>query len=175
MSPATLTSDFLQHRQELLGFIFALTRDAVVAEEIFQEVALVILREAAAGREVDPFMPWSREIARRRVAEHYRKAGRGAPVPLTEGMVEVVAQAFEENEEPADHIRLRLKYLGECLRRLTARTRDAIEKRYRSRMGIEEIAASMALRADSVNVMLSRARKALADCVRGRLSTAGEV
>lgn len=170
MSPATLTSDFLQHRQALLGFVFALTRDAVTAEEIFQEVALVILREASAGREVEPFMPWAREIARRRVGEHYRKAGRRAPLPLSEGMAEIIDRAFEENEEPAAHVRLRLKFLGECLRKLGARARDAIERRYRVNMGIEEIAAAMALRVDSVNVMLSRARKALADCVRARLS-----
>jgi len=69
-----MTRDFLQNRQALLGFIFALTRDALAAEEIFQEVALAILAEAATGKAADPFLPWAREVARRRVAEYYRKS-----------------------------------------------------------------------------------------------------
>ena len=65
MSQPKLAVDLLKNRQSLLGFVFALTRDQVVAEEIFQEVALAILNEGSAGKEVDPFMPWAREVGRR--------------------------------------------------------------------------------------------------------------
>jgi RNA polymerase sigma-70 factor, ECF subfamily len=169
-----MTREFLQNRQALLGFIFALTRDSLVAEEVFQEVALAILAEAAAGKEVNPFLPWAREVARRRVAEHYRKSTRRhAVVPLEESMVEVVCRSFAENEEPADVDRLRLDHLRRCIEKLPARAREAIDRRYRQQMGIEKIAAALDWQIPSVNVLLARARKALADCIRSKLSTSG--
>jgi RNA polymerase sigma factor (sigma-70 family) len=172
MSQPRLTRQFLQNRQALLGFIFALTRDQRVAEEVFQEVALAILEEAAGGKEVEPFLPWAREVARRRVAEHYRKASRReAPAPLDESMVEVVCRAFDENDEAPEKDSLRLAFLRQCLRQLPRRARDVIERRYSGRMDIETIAQGIAWQVDSVHVLLARTRKALAECIRAKLAT----
>jgi len=167
-----MTRDFLQHRQALLGFIFALTRDPLAAEEIFQEVALAILGEAAAGTSVEPFLPWAREVARRRVQEHYRKSTRRERVaPLRDSMVELVCQSYLENEESPERDSLRLDSLRHCMDQLSGRAREVIDLRYRLRLGIEKIAAELAWRADSVNVLLTRTRRILADCVRSKLSS----
>jgi RNA polymerase sigma-70 factor (ECF subfamily) len=171
MSQPKLAVDLLKNRQALLGFVFALTRDQVLAEEIFQEVALAILNEGSAGKEVDPFMPWAREVARRRVAEFYRKTQRREQLlPLSDSMAELVALSFQENEEDPDQGTLRLKHLRGCVQKLSARAREAIEQRYRSGHEIDHIATAMSLQTDSVNVLLSKARKVLAECVRSRLS-----
>lgn len=170
MRSSKLTLDLLQNRQALLGFIFALTRDTLAAEEVFQEVALVILNEAAEGRDVSPFMPWAREVARRRIAEHYRKSSRRGLQPLTESMEQLICRSFEENEEDPGRGAQRLQKLRECLARLPDRAREAVERRYQGRMAPEGIARAMALKLPSVHVLLSRARSALADCVKARLS-----
>lgn len=172
MKQAKLTLDFLQNRQALLGYIFALTRDQMAAEEVFQEVALAILEEATAGKTVDPFLPWAREVARRRVVEHYRKSTRRAALP--ESMIDLVGQAFQENDEAPEEDSRRLASLRQCLERLPERARQVIDLRYKLRMGVEGIAQSLAWQAGSIHVLLSRTRKTLADCVRGKLS-AGEV
>jgi len=173
MKQPKLAVDLLKNRQALLGFVAALTRDLAVAEEIFQEVALAILNEGAAGREVEPFMPWAREVARRRVAEHYRKTQRrDQTLPLNESMVDMVCLAFQENEEDPEQGGLRLKHLRGCMDKLSQRAREAIEHRYRSGRDIDRIASIMSLQIDSLNVLLSKARKALADCVSTKLSSA---
>jgi RNA polymerase sigma factor (sigma-70 family) len=170
MQQPKLTVSLLQNRQALLGFIFALTRDSVAAEEIFQEVALAILGEAAAGRDIEPFMPWAREVARRRTAEHYRRSSRRGLQPLSESMEQLVSRSFEENEEDPGRGALRLRQLRDCVGRLPDRAREAVERRYQGRMDPEGIARAMALRVPSVHVLLSRARSLLADCVKARLS-----
>jgi RNA polymerase sigma-70 factor (ECF subfamily) len=171
MNQPKVTRDFLQNRQALLGFIFALTRDQIAAEEVFQEVALAILEEAASGTKVDPFLPWAREIARRRVLEYYRKSSRRESVtPLTDTMMELVGRSFEENEEAPEQDSRRLTCLRECLDKLPARARQVIDLRYNVRLGIDRIAQSLAWQAGSIHVLLARTRKTLADCVRGKLA-----
>ena len=173
MSQSGMTREFLQNRQALLGFIFALTRDALAAEEIFQEVALAILGEAAAGKSVDPFLPWAREVARRRVAEYYRKSvRRGRIAPLRESMVDLISQSYGENEESPEQDSLRLASLRRCVDQLGGRAREVIDLRYRLRRGIEQIASALSWRSDSVHVLLARTRRILADCVRSKISSA---
>jgi RNA polymerase sigma factor (sigma-70 family) len=169
-----ITRDFLQNRQGLLGFIFALTRNQLVAEEVFQEVALAILEEANSGKQVDPFLPWAREVARRRVVEYYRKSSRREAItPLSETMVELVGRSFTENEEAPEQDSLRLVSLRECLKQLPARARQVVDLRYNARLGIEGIAQSLSWQIGSIHVLLARSRKALADCVRAKLSASG--
>ena len=63
MSQTQLVSEFLENRDTILAFIFALTRDYDVAEESLQEVSLAIIQEASRAADIRHFMPWSREIA----------------------------------------------------------------------------------------------------------------
>ena len=111
-----LVSHLLDSRDAILGFILALTRDYDVAEEIFQEVAKAILEEANKATAVAHFMPWAREIARRRVGEFYRRsAKRNALERPSPSMEEVICQAFTENESSPESTHLRLKALLDCL------------------------------------------------------------
>ena len=173
MDQPKLTRDLLQNRQAVLGFIFALTRDPLAAEEVFQEVALAILAEANSGKLVEPFLPWAREVARRRVAEHFRKAAgrREGHVALDESLIEVVCRSFDENEEAPETDSLRLNFLRQCIQKLSGRSRRAIELRYQVRMSIDKIADALAWQIPSVNVLLTRTRKTLAECIRSKLST----
>jgi RNA polymerase sigma factor (sigma-70 family) len=174
MQQPKLTLDFLQNRQALLGFIFALTRNQLVAEEVFQEVALAILGEASAGKSVDPFLPWAREVARRRVIEYYRKASRrDAPAPLTESMVELIGASFRENEEAPERDSERVSTLRQCIAQLSDRARQVIQLRYTTELGIDAIAQSVEWQAASVKVLLSKTRKVLADCIRAKLAAGG--
>ena len=51
MTQPKLAVDLLKNRQTLPGFVIALTRDQVVAEEIFQEAALARLEPFLDQRE----------------------------------------------------------------------------------------------------------------------------
>ncbi len=166
MSQPKMTRDLLEHRQALLGFIYAVTRDFDVAEEIFQETALAILAESAAGRVAEPFLPWAREVARRRIAEHHRTCTTNRRVvPMPVALLDVAAQSFDENEESRDRMRARQSLLAGCLGSLTGRVRRMLDLRYHGRCSVPEIARDAGWTVDAVHVALSRARKALAECV----------
>jgi RNA polymerase sigma-70 factor, ECF subfamily len=170
MADAQLVKDFLEHRDVLMGFIFALTRDYDAAEEVFQEVSLAILAEAGKNPRIGNFMAWAREVARRRVADHYRKsARRQAALPLTNALVDVICDAFAENESVVGTHQERMGSLLQCLKRLSSRSRDVVEGFYHHRQSLKQIAAGIGWTEGSVKVALSRARKALADCVQSRL------
>lgn len=171
-----LVREFLAHRDPLFGFILALTHDREASEEIFQEVGVAILNEANKGTKVGRFMPWARELARRRVAEFYRKASHlEAAERPSEGLDAVVSQCFEENEIDPEASRLRQELLHECLEELPERARAVIEERYRGQKPIREIATRLEWKEESVRVALSRARKSLAECVEGKLGAGGGI
>jgi RNA polymerase sigma-70 factor (ECF subfamily) len=176
MSETDLRSELIRHRREIAGFIFALTRDHETAEEVFQEVALAILDEAARDARVERFLPWAREIARRRTLRYYSERGAASGnAPLAPEMVEAISLAYEEAEEPTADEGARLNALKQCLERLPARAREAVEKRYRDGMAVRDVARAMAVKVESLSVSLSRVRKTLADCVKRKLRQAGAV
>jgi RNA polymerase sigma-70 factor (ECF subfamily) len=165
-----LVRQFLQHRDAILAFIFALTGNHEVAEEVFQEVGLAITQEARQGRQVDNFRAWAREIARRRVAAYYRVHGKHkAMLPLSDALAEVIEQGFRENELVQEQAQTRFKFLHQCLELLVGRSKQVIEQKYRHGKSIADIADALSWKPESVKVALSRARKQLADCVQNKM------
>jgi len=166
MADPDVVRDLLRYRDVLMGFILVLVRDHDLAEDVFQDVAVSILGEAHKGVRPRAFMPWARALARHRVADHFRRHSRrqGREVAL-ETMAEVADQAFAEHGPSAEQSRERVKFLRECLERLAGRARAVIDGRYHDRKSLAEIAASIGWKVASVKVALSKARKALAECV----------
>ncbi len=175
MEENRLVRDLLDHRDALLGMLLAQTRDYDAAEEIFQEVALEVVREAGRGTRVERFLPWAREVARRRLAEHFRRRARLRTVePLEEPLIEAIARAFEEEGVAAEEIRARQKALLECIRRLPERSREILRRRYVEWLPLARVAKAVAWKVASVKVALSRARRALMECVERRLREEGD-
>jgi len=167
-----VAKNLLENRRAIFGFVYALTRDFEAAEEIFQEVSLSILDEAARGTRPENFLAWSRELARHRVADFYRARGR-APLALPESAIDVVSLAFVEGGLAPDVMQARQKSLLECLAELPTRARELVEQRYRDRRSPGEIAAAVGWKLNAVHVALSKARRTLADCVDARLRLEG--
>jgi RNA polymerase sigma-70 factor (ECF subfamily) len=166
MDQGELVKRFLENRDVILSFIYALTRDYDAAEEVFQNVAVAILQEAGRPAKVENFLAWAREVARHRVADYYRQGARRTAMEQPSGaLVAAVSQAFAEHEIAAQTSHARMRSLLECLQRLTGRNRDVIEGFYRERKSLRDLAAGMGWTENSVKVALSRARKVLADCV----------
>ena len=98
MDERPLVKSFLENRDSILGFIYSLTRDYQAAEDVFQEVAMTVMRESDKQTSVRHFLGWLHEIARHRIADYYRRSSRLADREQSLGsMEEVIGQAFEEN------------------------------------------------------------------------------
>jgi DNA-directed RNA polymerase specialized sigma24 family protein len=97
--------EFLTYRSELFGFIRAVFRNTHDAEDVFQEVACVVLEKPAEAAQVLDFRAWIKEVARRQVLQHFRmlRARKTAGVP-TEEMAELAAAVYLKHSPGADEL-----------------------------------------------------------------------
>nr|WP_041770351.1 RNA polymerase sigma factor [Pseudomonas resinovorans] len=67
---------YARHRLGLYRFLCGLSGDASLAEEIFQETWLNLIRSDSEQRGQASFKTWLYQIARNRLIDHWRKHGR---------------------------------------------------------------------------------------------------
>jgi RNA polymerase sigma-70 factor (ECF subfamily) len=166
-----LTRKFLEQRDGLLGFILALTRDREAAEEIFQETGLAIVQEAVRGIRVDQFLPWAHEIARRRVGEYYRKNARRRSIEQSAMLDDAVSLAFEEHAADPLILQQSRQHLEDCLEGLSKEHQSLLDRRYRDRAPLRDIARDADTTEGSVKVLLWRVRRQLARCIEGKIAS----
>ena len=77
--------NLLAYRWELFGFIMSLVRRTDAAEDIFQEVAAVVVERAAGAEPIRDFKAWAREVAHRQVLKHFQP-GLFPPFRIPEGV-----------------------------------------------------------------------------------------
>src|SRR5436190_2271776 len=168
-SASDLIRQLLEHRDGLFGFVLALTHDREAAEEIFQEVGLAVVEESAKKTDVLRFLPWVHELARRRVAEYYRRSSRRRALEHSEPLDEAVSLAFQEGAADPAALNLRQEHLETCLEDLAPAQRTLIERRYRDHTPLRDIAERTDSTEGSIKVLLWRARRQLARCIEGKM------
>lgn len=158
----------IRHRSTLMGYLVSCVRDHTDAEDLFQEVSLAAIRSAGDLRDADGFVPWAREIARRRVLAHFRKSKRITPIDpeLATRLAETAAEMDVCRDVPA-----RIEALHDCLDALPAQSRKLIALRYEDhRRPIEEIAEQFDRSVQAAYAILKRSRLLLRDCITRKLA-----
>ncbi|MEM0970679.1 MAG: sigma-70 family RNA polymerase sigma factor, partial [Verrucomicrobiota bacterium] len=158
----------IEHRATLLGYLLSCLRHHADAEDLFQEVSLAATNSASQLRDRDGFLPWAREIARRRVLAHYRKSKRLTPIDpeLASRLAETAADMDKVHDVPA-----RIEALRECLELLPQESRKVIKLRYEDhRRRVESIAEQFDRSVQATYAILKRSRLALRDCVTAKMS-----
>jgi RNA polymerase sigma-70 factor (ECF subfamily) len=169
-----LLKELLQHRGELYGFIRAIVRRHHEAEDLFQEVALVIARKAQEGAEIRNFSAWAKEIARRKVRQFYRESRDRKEVNLpVEEMAEAVCELSEAAHTASDDLRRRQEALRDCIGRLKRDMREMLHRRHAGGEAYARIAAHFGKTEVAVRRATARARLALLACMRRCLARAG--
>jgi RNA polymerase sigma factor (sigma-70 family) len=158
----------LTHRAMVLGFIAAIVRDPDLVEDVFQNVAVVVLDKAGAVEADKDFPAWVRGVARLEAFAALRRR-RKAPTLLDPVLLDMLESAWSANDaaEPADPA------LGHCLGRLSSSARRLIELRYAEGLSGKAVAERLNRSPNTVYVALSRAYRCLAECVRRRLGQEG--
>ncbi|HZE99614.1 MAG TPA: sigma-70 family RNA polymerase sigma factor [Planctomycetota bacterium] len=172
-SKANLVRKLLENRDGIFGFVMALTRDREAAEEIFQEVGLAIIEESSKKTDIERFLPWVHELARRRVAEYYRRSSRRRNLEHSGPLDDAVSLAFQEGAADPASVSRRQDHLDSCLDDLSPAQRELVERRYRDHAPLREIADRAKTTEGSIKVLLWRVRRQLARCIEGKMSSAG--
>jgi RNA polymerase sigma-70 factor (ECF subfamily) len=171
MPDEPLIKQLLKHQGLFMGYLVAMTRDLAAAEEVFQNVAVVIL-EQGAREPIRDFHAWAKEIVRRQALHYLRERSQARQRSMAPELMEGLSLVLDE--VPADGAAGGgdRDALAQCLKGLPPRSRRIMALRYEKHRSFEDIADAVESSAQAIQRAISRIRKGLHDCVQARLLTA---
>ncbi|MBA4386947.1 MAG: hypothetical protein C0404_03135 [Verrucomicrobia bacterium] len=165
-----ILKELLRYRSALFGFIRAIVRNHHAAEELFQEVALIIVQKADKDN-IRNFEAWAKEIARRQIWQYFREKRDKKEISLpTEEMVNVVCEVVEEASMAPRYLERQHQALRACMGRLSGETSEMLRQRHVGNEEYSEIAARFGKTEAAVRRAVARARLLLAECTSKRLA-----
>lgn len=159
------TRHLLSHRKALFAYIFSIVRDHHLAEDVFQDVSVTVIRRWEEFGEVRDFWALAREIARRQSLAALRKTS-AQPSALSPEALDAVDRGFDEVKGRTEERREALEH---CIEALPGKWRRIVRFRYWTDLPVSEIASRLKRSVNTVSVTLNRIRSRLADCVSNRL------
>lgn len=158
---------FAQHDRWLRAYLMSLVGDFTGAEEVFQEVSVVLWRKYEQFDPETSFRRWASVIARNKVYQHWEKQSRQER-PLSHEVLELIA---EEAVEQSDLLEERRVALNECLSKLSDSDREIISACYcEAKRSFQKAAQQLSRPANTVYKALQRIRKTLRLCIDRRLA-----
>lgn len=158
----------MQQRAELIGYAWLVVGDPDLAEDVFQEVSVAVIRKADEINDEDHLAGWLYQAIRLQGLKVRRDRGRHAQL-LSPDVLEVLADSRADHEsESAQQVVLR-----ECVNRLQGVTRSILEQRYGQNLKPADIAKSTGKNIQTIYKTITRAHSALRDCVKERLASQG--
>src|SRR5262245_34971818 len=97
MNPAEriqLVQAVTRHQAMIQAFAYAIVRDFHAAEDVFQEVAVIVAERWETIPSGDGLVPWLRETTRRKALEALRKQRRRASSTLSDAVLEKLGESF---------------------------------------------------------------------------------
>jgi len=171
MAEEPLIKQLLRQQSVFMGYLVAITRDLGSAEEIFQNVAVVVL-EQGAKEPIRDFQAWAKEIVRRQALHYLREKGQAQRRSMAPELLEGLSLALDAQPEATDGPPKEREALAQCLKTLPPRSRRIMALRYEKRQSFEEIGAALESSAQAIQRTISRIRQSLHDCVRTRSEAA---
>lgn len=162
---------FAQHDRWLFAYLVSLLGSAAHAEEVFQEVCVVLWREHETFQLGTDFVRWVSVIAHNQVHRFRRQQRRVGP-QLSDAAVDLLAQ---DAVDRADLLESRRDALGRCLEKLATKDRQLVRSCYGdTRASFKTAAEDLGRPANTVYKALNRIRRALYDCIERTLSIEGQ-
>lgn len=161
---------FAQHDRWLYAYLMTLLGNPAHAEEVFQEVCVVLWREYEKFDPDTSFMKWASVVALNQVRK-FRRSLRRNEAWLSDSVLDILA---EQAVEQADVLEARRRALHECLTRLAPSDRELVRACYgETRTTMKDAAESLSRPVNTVYKAMNRIRRALHDCILRKLSSEG--
>jgi RNA polymerase sigma-70 factor (ECF subfamily) len=144
------------------AYILSLIPDFHRAEDVLQQVAVVLVRRFDEYEPGRPFLPWALGIARNASFDCRREMAKVRSPLLNDELIESVREVFEEESDASICIRQALRT---CLQGLRERMLEVLQLRYAEDLKPQDVAKRLGITSGSVRVILHRARQGLRACI----------
>lgn len=161
---------FAQHHRWLHAYLMSLLGDFSSAEEVFQEVCVILWREYEKFDPETDFRRWACVIARNKVYQH-RDSQMRKEKQLSHEVLELLA---DEAVEKADLLEERRLALNQCVGKLAPSDRELVAACYsEQRCSFQTVAEKLSRPTNTVYKALQRIRRVLRICIDRQVSANG--
>lgn len=161
---------FAKYDRWLFGYLVTLVGNPPDAEEVFQEVCVVVWRAYDEFELGTDFVKWVSVIAHNQVRKFRRESRRGGFQLSDETSERLAADAARG----ADMFDFRREALRKCLGKLPSRERQLVERCYsHSAASFKTVAEDLGRPVNTVYKALNRIRRSLHECIDRTLSSEG--
>ncbi|MEN3942755.1 sigma-70 family RNA polymerase sigma factor [Prosthecobacter sp. SYSU 5D2] len=154
------------HEPAVRAYVRRLVPSRADADDVMQEVAIVLWDKFGEFREGAEFRPWAFSIARFKVLSWLRDKGRDRLV-LSEEVVDLMA---EENALDETRLERQRRALEACTQKLEPDQRQLLMQAYQPQASIQNIATTSGRTVAGFYQWLHRIRRLLQDCVQRELA-----
>jgi RNA polymerase sigma-70 factor (ECF subfamily) len=161
---------FAQDRDRILAYIVTLVQRMDEAEEVFQQVSLVLWRRFGDFDPRGSFIAWARGVAHNTVRNHLRMRGRDRHV-FSDELLDALAADQDAAPLEAD---ARWAALSHCLGKLRPQDQQLVRQFYSEGLTAGALADQTQRSVPAIRKAIHKIRTALFDCIHGRMREAAE-
>ncbi|ASS75299.1 hypothetical protein CIG75_10065 [Tumebacillus algifaecis] len=147
---AAMDSIIFRHHKPLFGYLYRMTLDEKVAEDLVQDTFVAIYQQGQRGFVPDRFKPWLYKIATNTCRDYWKKAStrRELPIETQEASPASVTNLIDRQVER--------QWMIDSLNRLPIAYRTVLYLRFYQDMKHSEIAAALELPVNTVKTQVVR-------------------
>lgn len=149
------------NQRRIYGFVYAMVPNHTIAEDIMQEITLIMWEKFESFKVGTNFSAWGISIARNKILQYSRRQKRQFTIFDTQAMENLVGQSdvFEQENDQIEALR-------RCFKKLKDADKKLIEQRYVNNRSLKEIAEILNLSASRTCRIISRIHNLLLDCIK---------
>ena len=159
-------AQFVRAERSIRALLLAATGDWNLSEDLMQNVAVTLWKKWPQYDPERPFRSWALGVARIEVLRWRRSAARDRVVLDVQSLDRLVGAA----DRTADEADRSLALLTECLAGVAGDAREVLNLKYTVGLRSRQIAERMGKGVGAVEMILTRTRRALRDCVLRKLA-----
>jgi RNA polymerase sigma-70 factor, ECF subfamily len=156
----------LVYQKRIFGFILAMLPNNTDAEDLFQQVVMIMCRRFGEFQPGTSFLAWAIQIARFELCNVYKIKRRSCVRFSTETM----DMLFEQTCSRLSQMDQRVGLLEDCVKKLEPSDRGLILRRYEQGMKIKDIAQQIEQPVHNLYRAFNRIHLFLRNCVNAQLS-----
>ncbi|ARN56528.1 RNA polymerase sigma-D factor [Sedimentisphaera salicampi] len=160
-SQEELTVLWTRAQSVVAGFISTLVPDFQDADDILQNVAVILVSKFDEYDRNRSFTSWAVGIARNEVLRYYER-GKGREKCLSQDAIEQLEKVYCQENENLTSLKTEL---NRCISKLRGKWKLVVELHYYSGLAPGRIAQKLGMTTNNIYVLMHRIRLALKDCV----------